>query len=334
MAGTQVLTNLQLAKETVFGTAVARTRRFYGVSTGALDFGYEWAWHDEENRGVKTRGSRAPSLVRTAPKFRLSDVDGVGYDDLVLPFSIGIEGGQTGSGAGADKTWQFTAQNATTSAYESACMDVGDDTQNFIIAGVVPTSWTISAVAGESTRFSMDLVGTSTTKGSATSLSNTNPVYIPGGLWTLKHNTTFATLSAASIQSNFIRSFSLTWNPGRIPQYYLNGSLGMGSVAESYLEGEVTFVVDSTAYAITEYYDKWLAGTMDFTRLEVTSTESLGASNYKLGFDFPCYWTDVKPISGETDGINQYTITGRVVYDATSTKSLEANLVCSLSAIP
>lgn len=333
MAGTQVLTNIQLAKETVFGTAVARTRKFYGVTTGAYDFGYEWATRDNENRGVKTKGT-APALIRTAPKFRLQDVDGIGYDDLVLPFSIGLEGGQTGTGGSADKTWQFTAQNATTAAYESMCMDVGDDVQNYTIAGVIAQAWTISAVAGEPTHFTMDLVGSTNTKGAKTTVANVTPIQIPGGLWTLKHASAFADLAAASVQSNFIRSFELTWNPGRVPQYYLNGSLSMGTASESYLEGTLSMVVDSTAYAVSEYYDKWVASTMDFCRLKVTSTEVLGGSFYSLGFDMPLYYTNVQAISGETDGINQYAIEAKIVYDATATKSLEANLVCSLSAIP
>ena len=332
MAGTQVLTNIQLAKETVFGTAVARTRKFYGVSTGAFDLGLEWATRDGENRGVKTRGT-APALIREAPKFALQDVDGIGYDDLVLPFSIGLEGGQTGTGPTAF-VWQFTAQNTTTSAFNSACMDIGDDVQNYTVAGIVATSWTISATAGEPTHFSMDLVGTETVKGAATSLSNVTPVVIPGGLWTLKHNTSFATLSAASVQTCFLRSFSLTWNPGRIPQYYLSGTLGACSVAESYMEGTISMVVDSTAFAVSEYYDKWRASTLDFTRLMVTSEEALGGSNYSLGFDFPVYWTNVQPISAETDGINQYAVEGKIVYDATATKSLEANLTCSIGTIP
>lgn len=334
MAGSQALTNIQLAKETIYGTPVARTRKFYGVSTGSFSDPYEWAWHDQENRGIKTRTSRGGTIVRTSPKLTLSDIDGIGYDDLVIPFSIGIEGGQTGTGGAADKTWQFTAQNTTTAAYESACADFGDDVQNYILGGLVPLSWEISATAGESTHFTMDCVGSYIAKGAATSLSNIQPVYIPGGLWTLKHASAFADLAAASVQTCFLRTFSLKWNPGRLPQYYLSGTLGACSVAESYLEGEITMTVDSTAYAVSEYYDKFAAQTLDFTRLKATSAESLGGSNYSLGFDFPVYWTNVVPISAETDGINQYAITGKISYDATSTKSLEANLVCSLSAIP
>lgn len=334
MAGTQVLTNIQLAKETVFGTAVARTRKFYGVSTGAYDFGLEWATHDAENRGVKTRGSRAPTLLRTAPKFRLQDVDGIGYDDLVLPFSVGLKGDTTPTGASADKTWTFTPSNTATNSYNSMCLDIGDDIQNYTVAGGVITSWTVSAAAGEPTHFTADVVGTSNAKGSATSLANITPVQIPGGRWTLKHATAISGLAAASVQTNFLRSFELTWNPGRMPQYYLDGTNAMGSVAESYMEGELTMVVDSTALAVSEYYDKWLAGTLDFTRLKVTSSETLGGSNYSLQFDVPTYWTNVQAISAETDGINQYQVTGRIVYDVTGAQSLSAVLVCSLATIP
>ena len=319
--------------ETDYGTAVARTRKFYGVSTGNFDAGLTWATHDQENRGIKTRTSRAGTIVREAPTLKLADIDGIGYDDLVLPFSMGLEGGQTGAGGDAAKTWQFTAQNAATGAYESACADFGDDVQNYTLAGLTPTSWTISAAAGESTHFTMDLVGTTTVKGAATALANVQPVYIPGGLWTLKHATAFADLGAASVVTCFLRSFSLTWNPGILQQFYLSGSLSACQTSESWMEGTLEMTVDATALAVSEYYDKWRAGTLDFVRLMATGP-ALGGANYALGFDMPVYWGNVQPISAEVDGINQYAVTGNIAYGTTATKSLEANLVCSLAAIP
>ena len=67
MAGTQTFTRISLGKETTKGTPVAPTRRFYGVANGNFDLGQTWASHEEENRGIRTRPSRAPTQLREFP---------------------------------------------------------------------------------------------------------------------------------------------------------------------------------------------------------------------------------------------------------------------------
>ena len=336
--GSQTLTNIQFAHEATFGVANARARKFYGVSTGALDTGLTWAFHNQENRGIKTRTSRAGTIVREAPTFKLSDIDGIGFDDLVMPFCIGLQSGTSPAGAGDDKTWTFTpsqtAANFATDA--SICLDIGDDIQNYVVAGAVPTSWTLSATAGESTKFSMDLVGTSVAKGAATALANVDPIYIPGGLWTVAFHNDWAGLAAETPSPSFVRSFSLTYNPGRVQHYYLDGTLSASQMIESYMEGELTLEVESTAEAVSEFYDLYRAGTADFVRLEVTGPDHIagGAVHYNLALDMCIRWTDVKVLSGEADGVNLYQATGALSYDTTATKSIEAVLVCALAAIP
>jgi hypothetical protein len=44
--------------------------------------------------------------------------------------------------------------------------------------------------------------------------------------------------------------------------------------------------VESTALAVSEFYDKWLAQTLDFIRLKATGP-TLGASNYSAQIDLP-----------------------------------------------
>ena len=331
--GSQILTNIQLAKETVLGTAVARTRRFYGVSTGNFDAGYKWQTHSEENRGAKIRSPRS-TLIRQEPTIKLADMDGIAFDDLVLPFSMGLQGGLTGTGAQADKTWAFAPViTSATNSYASCCADFGDDVQNYTVAGLICTGWELSAAAGEPTKFSADLIGQSTVKGAATSLSNITPEYIAGQKWTIAHGSSWANLSAASAVTTFLKSFSLKYNPGVTPLYYLDGTLAFGQLFEGEIGGTLDLEFDSTSTAVSAYYDKMTAQTPVWIKL-VNTGATLGSTNYSLTIKLYGYVTDVKVISGAEDGVNHYTATVALDYDATGTHHLTADLVCSLAAIP
>lgn len=331
--GTQVLTNIQVAKETVLGTAVARTRRFYGVSTGVFDPGYQWLSHAAENRGSKIRSPRS-TLIQQEPKITLQDIDGIAFDDLVLPLSMGLQGGLTPTGAGADKTWSFApVTTATSNDYESACMDFGDDIQNYTVAGLICTGWTLSAEVGGPTKFSADLLGMSTVKGAATSLSNITPEYMSGELWTIAHAANWAGLAAATAEGTFLKSFSLNYVPGVMPIHYLDGSLSFGQIVEGEISGTLQLEFESTSLAVSAYYDKHVAQTPVWIKLANTGA-ALGGSNYSMTINLYGYVTDVKPISGEGDGINRYTATVTLDYDPVGAHHLTATLVCSLTAIP
>ena len=65
MPGVEVFSRINFGKETTKGTAVARTRRFYGVATGNFDIGDQYAFHEAENRGARVRiSAHAPTLLR------------------------------------------------------------------------------------------------------------------------------------------------------------------------------------------------------------------------------------------------------------------------------
>jgi hypothetical protein len=333
VAGTQTFTRISLVKETVKGTPVAPTRRFYGVVQGNFDLGQSWAFHEEENRGLRTRPSRTPTQLREAPTFKLQDIDGIGFDDLVLPFSAGLRGGQVGAGAGADKTWTFAAQNTASNAYESMSADVGDDIQNWRLQYVQPTRWKISSELGGQTRFEADCFAQRAIKTAAATPAEVSPVKIAASLWTIKFATTAAGLTGASVQTNFLRTFGLEWMTGLKPRFYADGNNFFGQSQESDLNGRLSLEVESTALAVSEFVDKYTAGTQSFARLKATGPV-LGGSFYSLQFDVPIFWDEPKPIASVDDQVNLYTVTGRVDYDPTSAKSLEAVLVCSLAAIP
>lgn len=333
MPGIGPFTRISLGKETVKGTPVATTRRFYGVVAGNFDLGDLWAYHEEENRGLKTRPSRGPTQLAEDPRFKLATTDGVGYDDLVIPFAMGLRGGLTGTGAGADKTWTFTPSNTATNAFESFSADVGDDTQNWRLQYVQATRWMISSELNGLTAFEADLIAQRAIKTTASVPAEISPVKIPGNLWTVKFATTFAGLPGASVQANFLRTWSLEWMTGIKPRHYADGNLYMGQTVETDLTGKLTMEVESTALAVSQFVDKYRAGTLDFVRLKATGPV-LGGSFYSLQFDVPVYYEEPKVIASVDDQVNLYTVSAKVAYDPTATKSLEATLVSSLAAIP
>ena len=91
--------------------------------------------------------------------------------------------------------------------------------------------------------------------------------------------------------------------------------------------------LESSAYAISEFYDKWLSQTLDYVRLRNQSTVVLGGSFPSLQFDFAISWSKVEPIAAERDGINLYKIKGRITDDMVN-PMISPTLVCSLAAVP
>ena len=333
MPGVEVFSRLALGKETVKGTPVAPTRRFYGALAGNFEIGDVLAFHEAENRGIRTRPSRAPTLLREAPTFRLTDTDGIGFDDLVALFSMGLRGGQTGAGGAADKTWTFTAQNTGANSPESFSLDAGDDVQNWRLQYVMPTRWKLSSELGGLTRLEADLFAQRAIKTAAAAPAEVAPVKLPADLWTLKHAASFAGLPGASVQANYLRGWSLEWQTGIRPRFYFDGNYYMGQHVETDLAGVLTLETESTALAVSEIIDKWRAQTLDFARLKITGP-ALGGTNYSLQLDVPFYWDEPHPIAAVDDGVNLYRTNAKVAYDTTATKSLEVTLVCSLAAIP
>jgi hypothetical protein len=332
MAGVEVFSRINFGKETVKGTAVARTRRFYGVAAGNLEIGDQFNWHEAENRGQRTRvNQKTPTLLREMPTLKIQDSDGIGYDDLVLPFSVGLKGGQTGAGGAADKTWTFTPSQTATNAYESMSVDVGDDVQNYILDYGQLSRWQLSTTFGEKTHFEGDLFAQQATKGAASAPAENTGIVIPSDLWTVKFAATVAGLTGASVSANFLRTWSFEYVNGLKPRWYQDGNTFFGQSVETDIAGTLTMEVESTALAVSEFVDKARAGTLDCVRLRATGPV-LGGTFYSLTLDIPLYWSEVKPLASVDEGVNLYTVVGKMAYDGTNSPSVV--LVGTLAAIP
>lgn len=329
MPGTQLFSYFNVGKETSRGTPVAPTRQLYGEGTGILDVSAGLNFHEGENAGLRYRVRRATPTSEDV-KLTWKSAAGIGYDDLVVPFSQ-IKGGATGTGASADKTWTFTPNSATANNPEAYSIDVGDDVQNWRVQYGMCESFKLSAARGDVTNLEMSLFGQRAVKTAKASPAANTAVKIPGDLWTLKIAANIAGLGAASVITNWLLDWDLEVRTGLKLRHYMDGNLYAGQHVETDIAATLNMTVESTAQAVSEFYDKAIAGTMSFLRLKATGP-SLGGSNYSAQIDMPVLYDVPKVIGGEQDGINLYTVTARLAWDGTN--GIIPVIVNSIAALP
>jgi hypothetical protein len=329
MPGTQIFTHFNVGKETTRGTPVAPTRQLYGVGTGVLapDFGLNF--HEGENTGRRYRTRRATSQSEDV-SLAFRTVSGVGYDDLVVPLSQ-LKGGATGVGGGADKTWTFTPSPTAANAPEAYSVDVGDDVQNWRVQYAMARSFKLSAGLGDVTALEMDMFGQRAVKTAAAAPAVNAAIKIPGDLWTIKFAANIAGLGAASVQSNFLVGWELNVVTGLLWRHYQDGNAYGSQHVETDISATLQLTVESTALAISEFYDKAVAATMDFLRLKATGP-TLGASNYSAQIDMPVLYDVPAIIAEDSDGVNLYRVTAHLADDGTN--GIIPVIVNSLTALP
>jgi hypothetical protein len=329
--GTQVFTYANFGKETTRGTPVAPTRQLYVDGTGVLGVDPALNFHEDENAGIRTRIRRVTQQSEDV-NLKIRTTSGVGYDDLVIPFSQ-LKGAMTGVGAGADKTWTATPAMTAANNPEAYSVDVGDETQNWRCQYAMWRSFKIGAALGDVTFLEGDLFAQRAIKGAKASPAVNSAIKIPGALWTVKYAATLAGLPGASINLNHLIDWELEVMTGLKWRHYMDGNLYGAQHVETDIAATLSLTVESTALAVSEFYDKWLAQTLDFVRLKATGP-TLGASNYSAQVDLPVLYSNVEPIGAEDDGVNLYKVEANLSYDGTSGTSIVPVIVNSLAALP
>jgi hypothetical protein len=331
MAGTQIFTYANFGKETTRGTPVAPTRMLYADGTGIFDLDIGQNFHESENAGIRARIRRVTRQTEDV-NLKFQTAAGVSYDDLVIPFSQ-IKGAQVGAGGAADKTWTFTPSMTAANAPESYSVDVGDDIQNWRMQYVMARSFKISAALGEVTQLAMDCFAQRAVKTAKATPATNVGIKIPGDLWTIKFAGTAAGLPGASVQTNFLVDFELEVQTGLRWRHYLDGNLYGSQHQETDIAATLNMTVESTALAVSEFYDKAVADTMDFIRLRAQGPV-LGGTFYSAQIDLPVLYEEPQPIGAEDAGVNLWKITARAAYDPTLANIIAPVIVNSLAALP
>lgn len=329
MAGIQDLTYLNLGKEATRGTPVAPTRQMYAEGTGVLEPDPHLNFHEGENRGRKSNIGRVTQVGEDV--LVNARIPAVSFDDLIVLFSF-LNGTAAAVGAGADKTWTQTPSMTVSNSPPAYSLDVGDDVQNWRVqygmaSRIKLASTKLDVTSADTTWFGQRALKTA----KATPGANSSP-RIPGDLWTVKFATTFGGLGAAAVQTNELIGFELEFKPGLVWRHYMDGNLYGSQHQEVSLEGTLKMSVESTAFTISEMYDKWQSQTIDYIRLKATGP-TLGGSAYSAQLDLPIAWSKVPPITKADEGVNLFDVEA-VLFDDGANPIINPVIVGSLTALP
>lgn len=334
MPGTQIFTLLQTAREVTAGTAVAATRQWYPDGTGVINIDSMLAEHGG-NRGVYNPLAYHTSQgVGVTLNYKSLQEMGVAWDELVFPLNQ-AGGGLTGSGASADKTWTWAAGGTAAMTPKTFTIEAGDDTQFFQFEYGMMSDFTLSASKDNLTQLEANYFARQSTKVTKTTLTPNTALRIPGLLWKPRFATAQSGLAGASDQSNLLVDWSWKVTTGLVPRKYQDGLTYFGQHAQTAISGEINLTVESTAVAVSQFYDKWNVGgtpTLDFIQLKATGP-TLGTTAYSATLQAAVNYTNVQPIGSEDNGVNLYSVTARTVYDSTWGQSMGGTIVCSIAAL-
>jgi hypothetical protein len=212
----------QFGREVTPGTAVAQTTRWVGQTNVDPDEPKNWA---RTQNGILFPRTQRGTIVQRAAKVHLeSDLT---FEQPLYILNMGMHALTTPTGAGADRTWQFTPSvtaptlNTFTMGYRKS-----DGTTNWDerIAYLFCESWEISANVGENAKISAECMGRpvelATAITGAIGVPSVN--YVPSNLFKLYINDTFGAIGTTQKTCTIV-SFRLSYTSPWRAAFYLDG---------------------------------------------------------------------------------------------------------------
>jgi hypothetical protein len=236
----------------------------------------------------------------------------------------------TPSGTAAPYEWDYDYSMTAANSPTSYTLIATDGTQAYAANYCLAESITIAADRSGLTNLSANLFAQQIAKNSATLAEGTpTSPFMAGRLWNaFQHGSTFpGTADGTAYQ--YLLDFSLEFNAGITRQSYLAGTTVFSTHSESNpFTGTLTMTVSSTSSAVSTWYDAYQAATPKGVRL----TWSNGTySAHILAMIVP---TEVQQMAGAEDGLTTMAVTGTLVYDTVSAKSLRIVVNSDLAALP
>jgi hypothetical protein len=225
-----------------------------------------------------------------------------------------------------DYDWSMTASNNP----KSYTLVATDGTQQYAANYCLAESITIAADRSGLTNLSASLFAQQIAKNSATLAEGTpTSPFLAGRLWNAYQSGTVFPGTASGTSYEYLLDFSLEFNAGITRQAYLAGTTVFSTHSESNpFSGTLTMTVSSTASAVSTWYDAYKAATPVGVRL--AWTDGTRTANI-MCMVVP---TEVQQMAGAEDGLTTMAVTGTLVYDPTSAKSLRIIVGSDLSALP
>jgi len=247
-----------------------------------------------------------------------------------LPIWLSMTKTVTPSGTAAPYAWDYSYSMTAANDPKSYSLVATDGQQQYVVDYCLAESITIAADRSGLTNLSANLFGQAITKNSDT-LADGTPTspFMAGRLWNAYQSGTVFPGTASGTAYQYLLDFSLEFNAGITKQAYLAGTTTFSTHSESNpFTGTLTMTVSSTASAVSTWYDAYQAATPVGVRLTWTNGTYTA---HILAMVVP---TEVQPMAGAEDGLTTMAVTGTLVYDATSAKSLQIVVNSDLSALP
>jgi hypothetical protein len=329
-AGNVVFSKLVAFKETTPGTIPTLTsggRKLLVSPTGLISNGTTLDLGAE--RSVALRNpliSTTATVVSTEPTISAS-VPAVSIGELPIWLSMTKTVSPSGAGPYA---WDYDYSMVSANSPTTYSLVATDGIQQYVVDYCLAESITIAADRSGLTNLSANLFGQAVAKNSATLADGvpTSP-FMPGRLWNFYQNGTAFPGTADGTAYEYLLDFSLEFNAGLQKQAYLAGTTSFSTHAESGpFTGTLTMTVSSTASAVSTWYDAYQAGTPRGVRL------SWSNGTYSANIMCMIIPTEVQQMAGAEDGLTTMAVTGTLVYDPTSAKSLRIVANSDLSVLP
>jgi len=330
-AGNILFSKVVAFKEATPGTIPTLTsggRRLLVSPTGVISEGTTIELGTERsvalrNPLISTTGtivSADPTLSLTVPAVSVGE----------LPIWLSMLGTATPAGTATPYIWDYDWSMTATNSPKSYTLIATDGVQAYAADYCLAESLTIAADRSGLTNLSASLFAQEISKNSAT-LAETTPTssFMAGRLWTAYQSGTVFPGTASGTAYNYLLDFSLDFNAGLMRQSYLAGTTSMSTHAESGpFTGTLTMTVSSTASAVSIWYDAYKAATPVGVRLSWTNGTTTANIMTMI---VP---TEVQQMAGAEDGLTTMAVTGTLVYDPTSAKSLRIIVGSDLAVLP
>lgn len=283
------------------------------------------------DRSVSVRNPQIATnatIVSTEPTASVS-VPAISADELAVWLSMGktVTAGTVSAGV---YTWDYDYSMTSANNPTTYTLVATDGAQAYTLNYSLTENISISADRNGLTSLSASLFSQAIGTTSAVTAEGvpTSP-FMAGRLWKAYTHTSFPG-TADGTQYDYVLDFSLSdFATGNMKQAYLAGTTSFSTNAESApFTGTLSMTVSANAAAVSSWYTKLQTASPQYVRLSWVGT------SHEVHILAAVVPTDVQPIASAEDGLTTYSVTGSLVYDPSSAKSLRILVKNSINVLP
>lgn len=257
---------------------------------------------------------------------------------VVLPMSaeilelleIGILGGVTAVGAGANKTWTFKPGTAL----DSATLRWHDGARPWRASGVYASKLNIKGSVDGENLLTADLFAKTVVQEALTGgLTHATPAVFEGWECAIAIDA-FGGVPGTTPKTGLLLDWDVTIDNDPQRHYTAVNTQQIDSITLNEIGVEATLtVLASAAQALTEF-NNWKAGTKRLIRLEFGNNAPIGGTgvNEKIWVDLPGAWTAVD-LNQESNGARAYQLKLSYVYDVVNAFGVQIVVTTARDAV-